>query len=82
MLPVVTFLGMTFTDIIAGSIIVEQVFSIPGIGRILMTSISNRDYPVVMAVIVSLAAVVIVINGLVDLIYQWIDPRIRLEEQS
>ena len=82
MLPVVTFLGMTFTDIIAGSIIVEQVFSIPGIGRILMTSISNRDYPVVMAVIVSLAAAVIIINGLVDLIYQWIDPRIRLEEQS
>ncbi len=82
MLPVVTFLGMTFTDIIAGSIIVEQVFSIPGIGRILMTSISNRDYPVVMAVIVSLAVAVIVINGLVDLIYQWIDPRIRLEEQS
>lgn len=82
MLPVVTFLGMTFTDIIAGSIIVEQVFSIPGFGRILMTSISNRDYPVVMAVIVSLAAAVIVINGLVDLIYQWIDPRIRLEEQS
>ncbi len=82
MLPVVTFLGMTFTDIIAGSIIVEQVFSIPGIGRILMTSISNRDYPVVMAVIVGLAATVIVINGLVDLIYQWIDPRIRLEEQS
>lgn len=80
MLPVVTFLGMTFTDIIAGSIIVEQVFSIPGIGRILMTSISNRDYPVVMAVIVSLAAVIIIINGLVDLIYQWIDPRIRLEE--
>lgn len=80
MLPVVTFLGMTFTDIIAGSIIVEQVFSIPGIGRILMTSISNRDYPVVMAVIVSLAAAVIIINGLVDLIYQWIDPRIRLEE--
>lgn len=82
MLPVVTFLGMTFADIIAGSIIVEQVFSIPGFGRILMTSISNRDYPVVMAVIVSLAAAVIVINGLVDLIYQWIDPRIRLEEQS
>ncbi len=82
MLPVVTFLGMTFTDMIAGSIIVEQVFGIPGIGRILMTSISNRDYPVVMAVIVILAAAVIFINGLVDLVYQWIDPRIRLEEQS
>ena len=82
MLPIITFLGMTFTDIIAGSIVVEQVFGIPGIGRILLTSISNRDYPVVMAIIVCLAATVIIINGLVDLIYQWVDPRIRLEEAS
>lgn len=82
MIPVITFLGMTFADIIAGSIIVEQVFNIPGIGRILMTSISNRDYPVVIAIIVCLAAAVIVINTLVDLIYQWVDPRIRLEEAS
>ena len=79
MLPIVTFLGMTFTDIIAGSIIVEQVFSIPGMGRILLTSISGRDYPVVMAIITCLAAAVILINGLVDLLYQWIDPRIRME---
>ena len=82
MLPIITFLGMTFTGIIAGSIVVEQVFGIPGIGRILLTSISNRDYPVVMAIIVCLAAAVIIINGLVDLIYQWVDPRIRLEETS
>ena len=82
MLPIITFLGMTFTDIIAGSIIVEQVFGIPGMGRILLTSISNRDYPVVMAIIVCLAAAVIIINGLVDLVYQWIDPRIRLEGES
>ncbi len=82
MIPVITFLGMTFADIIAGSIIVEQVFNIPGIGRILMTSISNRDYPVVIAIIVCLAAAVIVINTIVDLIYQWVDPRIRLEEAS
>ena len=82
MIPVITFLGMTFADIIAGSIIVEQVFNIPGMGRILMTSISNRDYPVVIAIIVCLAAAVIVINTVVDLIYQWIDPRIRLEEAS
>ena len=82
MIPVITFLGMTFADIIAGSIIVEQVFNIPGIGRILMTSISNRDYPVVIAIIVCLAAAVIVINTLVDVIYPWVDPRIRLEEAS
>lgn len=82
MLPIITFLGMTFTDIIAGSIVVEQVFNIPGIGRILLTSISHRDYPVVMAVIVCLAAVVIVINGLVDILYQWIDPRIRPQKRE
>ena len=82
MLPTITFLGMAFTDIIAGSIIIEQVFGVPGIGRILLTSISNRDHPVVMAVIVCLAAAVIIINGLVDLLYQWIDPRIRLEESA
>ena len=82
MIPIITFLGMTFSDIIAGSIIVEQVFNIPGIGRILMTSISNRDYPVVMAIIVCLAEAVIVINTLVDLLYQWIDPRIRLEDAA
>lgn len=82
LLPIITFLGMSFTDIIAGSIVVEQVFSIPGIGRILLTSISNRDYPVVMAIIVCLATVVIVVSTLVDLLYQWIDPRIRLEGKA
>lgn len=82
MIPVITFLGMTFTDIIAGSIVVEQVFNIPGMGRILLTSISNRDYPVVIAIIVCLAGTVIIINTLVDLIYQWVDPRIRLEEAA
>ena len=55
LIPVVTFLGMALADMIAGSIIIEQVFSIPGLGRILLTSISNRDYPVVMAVIVCIA---------------------------
>lgn len=77
MIPVVTFLGMALADIFTGSIIIEQVFNIPGIGRILLTSISNRDYPVVMAIIVLLAFAVIVINFLVDIIYNIVDPRIR-----
>jgi len=79
LIPVVTFLGMTLTDMIAGSIIVEQVFSIPGLGRILMTSISGRDYPVVQAIIVWIAILVLVINLIVDPIYKGIDPRIRME---
>ena len=77
-LPVITFLAMTLADIVAGSIIVEQVFAIPGIGRLLVLSIANRDYPVVQAIVVGLAALVIVMNYLSDLAYQYIDPRIRL----
>ena len=79
LIPVVTFLGMALADMIAGSIIIEQVFSIPGLGRILLTSISNRDYPVVMAVIVCIAVLVLVVNMAVDLVYGLIDPRITAE---
>lgn len=78
-LPTITFFGMALTDMIAGSIIVEQVFSVPGLGRILLTSIANRDYPVVMAIIVIIASVVLLVNMLVDIIYSVIDPRINLE---
>ncbi len=79
LIPVVTFLGMALADMIAGSIIIEQVFSIPGLGRILLTSISNRDYPVVMAVIVCIALLVLLVNMIVDLVYGLIDPRISVE---
>lgn len=79
LIPVITFLGMALADMIAGSIIIEQVFSIPGLGRILLTSISNRDYPVVMAVIVCIAMLVLVVNMIVDIIYGIVDPRISVE---
>lgn len=78
MIPVVTFLGMALADIIAGSIIIEQVFGIPGLGRILLTSISNRDYPVVQAIIVCIAIAVNLINFAVDMLYRVIDPRIHV----
>jgi len=78
-IPVITFLGMTLSDIVAGSLIVEQVFSIPGLGRLLVTSISNRDYPVVQAIIVMIVIIVVVINLLVDILYRVIDPRIENE---
>ena len=78
-IPVITFLGMALADMVAGSIVIEQVFSIPGLGRILLTSISNRDYPVVQAIIVFIAFIVIFTNFLVDLLYQKMDPRITLD---
>ena len=76
MIPVITFIGMALADMVAGSIVIEQVFGIPGISRILLTSISNRDYPVVEAIIMGIAMLVILINFLVDVIYRIIDPRI------
>ena len=76
-IPVITFLGMTLADIVAGSLVIEQVFSIPGYGRLLISSISNRDYPVVQAIIAIIAMIVIVINLIVDILYQVLDPRMR-----
>ena len=77
-LPVVTFLGMAIADMIANSIVVEQVFGIPGIGRSLISSISNRDYPVTEALIVLIAVVILVTNVLVDLLYRKLDKRIEI----
>lgn len=78
LVPVVTFLGQTMAEIVGGSIVVEQVFGIPGMGRFLVASISNRDYPVVEALVVILAFWVILAGTVADLINQKIDPRLRL----
>lgn len=78
MMPVITFMGMIVADVLAGSIIVEQVFNLPGLGRLLVTSIGNRDLFVVQGIILYIIAVVILVNFLVDVAYQMIDPRVRL----
>lgn len=77
--PTVAFLAMTIADIVAGSVVIEQVFAIPGMGRLLFSSISNRDYPVVQAVIVLMAFWVVLINFIADMINQRLDPRLRLQ---
>lgn len=76
-MPVITFFGMALADMIAGSIVIEQVFGIPGLGRILLSSIQNRDYPVVEAVIVFISLFVILSNLIVDILYKIIDPRVK-----
>ncbi len=78
LLPVITYVAMTLPDIVAGSIIVEQVFALPGLGRLLVASIGNRDYPVVQCIVVIIAAVVVFMNYLADVVTQYIDPRVRL----
>ena len=78
LIPVVTFVAVSVAEMVAGSIVIEQVFSIPGIGRLLLASISSRDIPVVQAIVVILALWVVVVNFIADVLYQYIDPRIRL----
>jgi len=76
-IPLVTFVGMILTDLLVGSIIIEQVFGIPGLGRILLSSISNRDYPVVQATILFLAFFVLIVNFVIEILYQIVDPKVR-----
>ena len=71
--------GMTAADILGGSIIVENVFSMPGIGRLISVSISSRDLPLLQGLTFYLALIVVVCNFAVDLIYSLVDPRIRLK---
>ncbi len=79
MVPVVTFLAVSAAEIMTGTIIIEQVFTIPGIGRLLVSSISNRDYPVVQAIVVILAAWIMIVNFAADLLNHWMDPRLRID---
>ena len=78
LVSVVTFLGQTMAELIGGSVVVEQVFGIPGLGRLLVASISTRDYPVVQTVVVILAFWVVLAGTVADLVNQRIDPRLRL----
>ena len=77
-LPIITMLGMTAAEVITSSIIIEQVFGIPGLGRVLITSISNRDYNTVKAIVVLLALFILVLNALVDVLYRKLDKRIEI----
>lgn len=77
MMPVITFLGMMIAEILAGSIVVEQVFALPGIGRLLISSVGTRDLPVVEILILYITFVVILVYFIVDILYRVIDPRIR-----
>lgn len=77
MIPVVTFIATTIGEIVAGSIVVEQVFGIPGLGQMLISSIGNRDYPVVQAIIVLISFVVVGCNFLADVVYRVMDPRLK-----
>lgn len=82
LLPLVLSLSLVLVDMLTGSLVVEQVFVLPGVGRLLFTAIEARDLPLAQGIILSLAALVVVINILADFLAAWIDPRLRFEEFS
>jgi peptide/nickel transport system permease protein len=76
-IPIVTLTGIQFGYLLGGTVIIEQIFALPGMGRLLFTSISNRDYPVVQGTVLVIAALFVIVNLLVDLLYRVLDPRTR-----
>jgi oligopeptide transport system permease protein len=78
LLPVVSYLGPAAAAIVMGSLVVEQVFAVPGLGRYLVNGAFNRDYTLVMGVVLFYAAFLMTLNLLVDLAYAWLDPRVEL----
>lgn len=77
-IPIITITGLQLGSLLSGAIVTEQVFAWPGIGLLAINAIYNRDYPVVQAVVIFIAAMFVVLNLLTDLIYAWLDPRMRV----
>lgn len=82
LIPVITVVGLQFGDVLTGAIIVETVFSWPGVGKLLVDSINARDYPLVQGVMLFVTGVYVFVNFAVDVIYGYLDPRARVEERA
>jgi peptide/nickel transport system permease protein len=78
MIPVVTLIALQMPAVFGGAIVTEQIFRIPGIGSLLISSIHSNDTPVVMAVTIVIACLVVQLNLIADVLYGWLDPRISL----
>lgn len=79
LIPVITYFGPQIAYIITGSLVVEQIFAVPGLGRAFVNSITNRDYPLIMGTTIILAALIVIMNLVGDILYKVVDPRINLE---
>ena len=79
LIPVITYFGPMLAYIVTGSLVVEQIFAVPGIGRAFVSSITGRDYPLIMGTTIVLAVLIVVMNLISDILYKVVDPRITLE---
>jgi oligopeptide transport system permease protein len=76
-LPLVSYLGPHIAGIVTGSVIIEQIFNLPGVGRYFIQGALNRDYPLVLGIVIVYSSAVIVLNLIVDIIYGWLDPKVK-----
>ena len=79
LIPVITLIGLQLPILVGGSVIIENIFNLPGVGGLMLTALNDRDYPVVSGINLFFAAGVMAINLLIDLIYPYLDPRVRYE---
>ena len=79
LIPVITYFGPMLAYIVTGSLVIEQIFAVPGIGRAFVSSITDRDYPMIMGTTIVLASLIVIMNMISDLLYKVVDPRITLE---
>lgn len=79
LIPVITYVGPMLAYIVTGSLVIEQVFAVPGIGRAFVSSITGRDYPLIMGTTIVLAMLIVIMNLVSDILYKLVDPRINLE---
>ena len=79
LIPIVTLIGLQMGSLLGGAVVVEQIFSLPGLGQMTLTGINNRDYPVVQGCVLFIAFIYVLVNLIVDLLYAYIDPRISYD---
>ena len=82
MIPVITVIGCEVGGLLGGAVVTESIFSWPGVGRLMMNSISKRDYPMIQGITLMLCISYLLVNLLIDIVYAWVDPRIRLDKKS
>ena len=79
LISVITVIGLQFGHVLSGAVLTESIFSLPGLGRLLVDAVSRRDYPLIQGCVLVIALMFVIVNLLVDLLYHAIDPRIRIQ---
>ena len=81
LMPIISYLGPAAAGITTGSVVIEKIFGVPGLGRYFVLAALNRDYTLVMGVVIFIGVMVVLFNLIVDILYAWLDPKLRVQNQ-